>query len=128
LLQLPRGEPLEPGEWLGLDEGPALVRVEAADEPLLLVQSADPLDLLRAAYHLGNRHVALEVSARELRLLDDPVLADLLRQRGLRLEQRRAPFLPEGGAYAVAHAHSDDHGHSQDHSHGPVGAHPPGAA
>jgi urease accessory protein len=124
LLQLPRGEPLEPGEWLGRDGGPALVRVEAADEFLLLVQADDPLDLLRAAYHLGNRHVALEVSASELRLLDDPVLADLLRQRGLRLEQRRGPFLPEGGAYAAAHAHA----HCDSHSHGPDGGHPPGAA
>ena len=113
LLQLPRGEPLQPGEWLGGDDGPALVRVEAAAESLLLVSAADPLELLRAAYHLGNRHVALEVTATELRLLDDPVLADLLRQRGLGLEQRLAPFQPEGGAYAATgHSHSHAHGHS----------------
>ena len=134
LLQLPRGEPLQPGEWLGGDEGPALVQVEAAAEPLLLVRAAEPLELLRAAYHLGNRHVALQVTTTELRLLDDPVLADLLRQRGLHLEHRQAPFLPEGGAYAAegqshshAHGHGHDHGqdhdpshthsHSQDHAH-----------
>ncbi len=122
LLQLPRGEPLQPGEWLGGDDGPALVRVEAAAESLLLVRAADPLELLRAAYHLGNRHVALEVTATELRLLDDPVLADLLRQRGLRLEQRLAPFLPEGGAYAaIGHSHSHSHGHG--HGHGPEASH-----
>lgn len=115
LLQLPRGEPLQPGEWLGSDDGPALVQVEAAAEPLLLVRAADPLELLRAAYHLGNRHVALEVTVSELRLLDDPVLADLLRQRGLRLEQRQAPFLPEGGAYAAVHSHAHAAGHAHDH-------------
>ena len=112
LLQLPRGEPLQPGEWLGDGDGPALVRVEAADEALLLVRAADPLELLRAAYHLGNRHVALQLRATELRLLADPVLADLLRQRGLHLEEQLAPFMPEGGAYATeghAHAHGHDH-------------------
>jgi urease accessory protein len=109
LLQLPRGEPLQPGEWLGSDDGPALVRVGAADESLLLVRAAEPLELLRAAYHLGNRHVALQVSATELRLLADPVLADLLRQRGLHLEEQRAPFLPEGGAYTTE-GHTHHHG------------------
>ncbi|MCX5947225.1 MAG: urease accessory protein UreE [Cyanobacteria bacterium] len=132
LLQLPRGEPLQPGEWLGGDDGPALVQVEAATESLLLVRAAEPLELLRAAYHLGNRHVALQVTATELRLLDDPVLADLLRQRGLHLEHRQAPFLPEGGAYAgggQSHVHPHDHGQEQDrgptHSHGDTRNHSP---
>ena len=120
VLQLPRGEPLQPGEWLGSDDGPALVQVEAAAEALLLVRAADPLELLRAAYHLGNRHVALEVKAGELRLLADPVLADLLRQRGLWLEAQLAPFLPEGGAYAAAgHGHGQGHSHSHAHSQAP---------
>ncbi|MEI6029979.1 MAG: urease accessory protein UreE [Synechococcaceae cyanobacterium ELA739] len=118
LLQLPRGEPLQPGEWLGSDDGPALVRVEAADEALLVVRAADPLELLRAAYHLGNRHVALQVSATELRLLADPVLAEMLRQRGLHLEEQLAPFLPEGGAYA-----SEGHGHTHGPRTGPEAAH-----
>jgi len=118
LLQLPRGEPLQPGEWLGSDDGPALVRVEAADEALLVVRAADSLELLRAAYHLGNRHVALQVSATELRLLADPVLAEMLRQRGLHLEEQLAPFLPEGGAYA-----SEGHGHTHGPRTGPEAAH-----
>ena len=112
LLQLPRGEPLRPGEWLAPAEGPALVRVEAAPEALLLVRAADPLALLQAAYHLGNRHVALELREGELRLMEDPVLADLLAHRGLVVERRQEPFLPEGGAYAGAapgHPHSHDH-------------------
>jgi urease accessory protein len=111
LLQLPRGEALRPGEWLATEaEGP-LVLVEAAPEELLLVRAADPQELLRAAYHLGNRHVALEVRASELRLLDDPVLAELLRRRGLALERRLLPFVPEQGAYA-GHSHSPGHGHA----------------
>jgi urease accessory protein len=109
LLQLPRGEPLQPGEWLGADDGLPPVQVEAAPESLLLVRASEPLALLRAAYHLGNRHVALEVRPGELRLLDDPVLADLLVQRGLELERRHEPFLPEGGAYAAHHGHSHSH-------------------
>ncbi len=112
LLQLPRGEPLRPGEWLAPAEGPPLVRVEAAPEALLLVRAADPLALLQAAYHLGNRHVALELREGELRLMEDPVLADLLSHRGLVVERRLEPFLPEGGAYAGAgpgHPHSHHH-------------------
>ena len=106
LLQLPRGEALEPGERLASPQGVPLVQVEAAPEPVLVVRSADRLDLMRAAYHLGNRHVALELRADSLRLLDDPVLAHLLAHRGLQVERCQQPFLPEGGAYGVPHAHS----------------------
>ena len=110
LLQLPRGAALAPGELLapaGGVGGP-LVRVEAAPEPLLQVSSADPLALLQAAYHLGNRHVAMELHADRLLLLDDSVLAELLRHRGLQVERLEAPFRPEPGAYA-GHAHSHAH-------------------
>jgi len=114
LLQLDRGAPLVPGEWLSGAAGEPPVRVEAAPESVLLVRSADPLALLQAAYHLGNRHVALEVRSAELRLLEDPVLADLLARRGLELERCQAPFLPEAGAYAAGGGHSQ----VPDHSHG----------
>ena len=116
LLQLERGEPLRPGEWLLGEAGDPPVRVEAAPESLLLVRAAEPLALLQAAYHLGNRHVALELRPGELRLLWDPVLAHLLEHRGLQLERREEPFLPEPGAYAGGHGHA--HGHGQDHAHG----------
>ncbi len=108
LLQLPRGEALRPGEWLATGEGHAQVRVDPAAEPLLRVQSDTPKDLLQAAYHLGNRHVALEVRPGELRLLADPVLEELLRQRGLAVHQASEPFHPEPGAYggAAPHAHA----------------------
>ena len=125
LLQLPRAEPLQPGEWLLAPEPePLWLQVQAAPEPLLQVQAADGLALLQAAYHLGNRHVALEIRSDGLRLLQDPVLAELLQRRGLRVEPLIAPFLPEGGAYAGhSHSHSHGHDHHHDHSHGHGGGH-----
>ena len=114
LLQLPRQEPLRPGEWLLPAPGgcqPVAVEVVAAQEELLEIRAATSLALLQAAYHLGNRHVAMEVHADRLLLLDDSVLADLLVRRGLALRRLRAPFRPEPGAYAQGHAHSHAHGH-----------------
>ena len=118
LLQLPRGEALQPEEWLAGDDGRARVRLAAAAEPLLLVRAATPMELLRAAYHLGNRHVAMEIHADELRLLDDPVLADLLERRGLRVQRQAGPFRPESGAYAH-HEHGPPHGHGHPAGSGP---------
>lgn len=127
LLQLPRGDALEPGEWLAGADGAPLVQVQAAPEPLLVVTADTPLTLLQAAYHLGNRHVALELKPDELRLLEDPVLEQMLRQRGLTLNRVLAPFQPESGAYSASadphsHHHSHDHGHSHDHSHNQPGS------
>ena len=113
LLQLPRTEPLEPGEWLTTAGEDLWVQVEAAPEPLLLVRSPDPLALLQAAYHLGNRHVALELALDGLRLLADPVLEALLRHRGLELDTIVAPFRPEAGAYG-----GHQGGHHGHHHHG----------
>jgi urease accessory protein len=133
LLQLPRGEALVPGELLAPAEGEQLVQVEAAPEALLRVRANRPLALLQAAYHLGNRHVAMEIHTDELRLLRDSVLAQLLEHRGLAVEAMVAPFYPESGAYGHSQSHSpgsdqsasdhpaDDqpatHGHAQ-HEHG----------
>jgi urease accessory protein len=119
LLQLPRGGALEPGEWLAQEDGLALVQVEPAAEALLVVRAERPLALLQAAYHLGNRHVALELHPDHLRLLVDPVLEQLLLQRGLEVCRTREPFQPEGGAYAgelTPHSHGDDHRHNHDHA------------
>jgi len=121
LLQLPRGEALQPGERLAAADGHELVLVEAAPEPVMRVRAGDPLALLQAAYHLGNRHVAMELHPHELVLLQDSVLASLLRQRGLSVECLEACFHPEAGAYAgLGHGHGHDHGHNHDHGH----AHP----
>jgi urease accessory protein len=105
LLQLPRSEPLRPGEWLTTADGAVWVEVQAASEALLEVRAEQPLALLQAAYHLGNRHVALEVHPAALRLLDDPVLAHLLAHRQLQLSRLQAPFHPESGAYGHVHHH-----------------------
>jgi urease accessory protein len=111
VLQLPRGAALQPGELLRSDDGTVLVQVEAAAEPVMEVRSADPLALLQAAYHLGNRHVAMELHVDRLVLLQDSVLADLLRKRGLQVELLQLPFQPEAGAYEGLGHHHGDHGH-----------------
>lgn len=110
LLQLPRGAALRPGERLLSDDGSVQVQVQAAPEPVMQVRSSDPLALLQAAYHLGNRHVAMELHVDRLVVLQDPVLAELLRQRGLTVELLQLPFQPEAGAY-------EGHGHHHAHSH-----------
>jgi urease accessory protein len=105
LLQLPRGAALRPGERLASADGRIQVQVAAAAEPVMQVRSADPLALLQAAYHLGNRHVAMELHA------DRFVLAALLRQRGLAVELAQLPFQPEAGAYEGLGHHHHSHGH-----------------
>ena len=127
---LPRGTRLRGGDVLVAADG-SLLRVAAVAQPVLAVrprQGGSPLDLLRAAYHLGNRHVALEIAADRLQLEPDPVLADMLRRMGLLVAEEASPFEPEGGAYGAGaaggghgHAHGREdagHGHAHDHDHG----------
>ena len=117
LLQLPREGPLQPGDRL-LDRSRSWeVVVIAAPEPLLRVQADSVLELLQAAYHLGNRHVALELHDGELLLLKDSVLEAMLRSRGLRVSACERPFLPEGGAYGGSPSHAHRHSHAHSHSH-----------
>ncbi len=104
LLQLPRERALTPGDRLTDLHEQVHVLVTAAAEELLRVEAATPLALLEAAYHLGNRHVALELHEHELFLLDDSVLATMLNGRGLKLTRCCRPFMPEGGAY-IGHQH-----------------------
>ena len=117
---LPRGTVLRDGDVLVTEEGP-LLRVQAAAQPVLRVtvcpQHGQPIDLLRAAYHLGNRHVALEIQPDHLKLEPDHVLADMLRRLHLIVTEVREPFEPEWGAYA-AHGHAHDHRGAPDHHHG----------
>ncbi|MFM7675755.1 MAG: hypothetical protein ACKO5F_09250 [Synechococcus sp.] len=94
----------------------------------MAVRSSDPLALLQAAYHLGNRHVALEIGPDELRLLWDPVLAHLLEHRGLQLLRIEAPFLPEAGAYGAGTGHAHSSGSAHGHSHAPAHASDPASA
>ena len=104
LLQLPRVGSLQPGDLLGDHSGSTVVQVTAAPEALLRVQGSHPLELLQAAYHLGNRHVALELHEQELLLPEDSVLAAMLKGRGLSVSRCFQPFAPEGGAYG-GHQH-----------------------
>jgi urease accessory protein len=98
---LPRGTVLRHGTVIA--GGELRVRVEAADEDVLEVRAGSGLDLLRAAYHLGNRHVPVQVLADRLVLGYDPVLADMLVGLGATLRRTWAPFEPEGGAYGHGH-------------------------
>ncbi len=103
-LNLPRGTSLRHGDILSSEAGDRLVQVIAQPEPVLTVTASQPLQLLQAAYHLGNRHVPLEITATYLRLAPDPVLQNLLEHRGLQVREELAPFQPESGAYGHSHA------------------------
>lgn len=116
-LRLPRGTLLRHGDLLRSDDGQTWVRVNAKPEPVMTVTAQTPLDLLRAAYHLGNRHVSLEVTAHYLRLSPDPVLKTMLQQLGLQIAEDIAPFEPEAGAYW--HSHSQTQTYTPDPSHEP---------
>ena len=114
-LALPRGHVLRGGALLLAEDG-SVIGVRAADEELSVVRSNDPGALVRAAYHLGNRHVALQIEGGALSYLHDHVLDDMLRGLGLdpRVEQR--PFEPEAGAYGRG-GHQHEHGNEHHHHH-----------
>ncbi len=137
---LPRGSVLRGGDVLVAEDG-SLIRVKAAPQPVLVVthcrDHGAPFDLLRAAYHLGNRHVPLELQPDRLLLEPDHVLADMLRMQHLIVTETNSAFEPEGGAYGAgghgghghAHAHAaheptqehkhdkHEHAHGHDHPH-----------
>jgi urease accessory protein len=99
-------QPLMDGECLRAQDG-RVVRVSAADERLLHVQAVTPTELARAAYHLGNRHVPVEVGEGWLRLGEDHVLLDMLQRHfAVTVQTIDAPFNPESGAYGGGHHHS----------------------
>jgi urease accessory protein len=111
---LARGQILRGGDLLLAADG-RVIEVGAAEETVSTVHSAEPRSLARAAYHLGNRHVALQIGAGWLRYSHDHVLDEMLRGLGLRVTAEQAPFEPEAGAY---HADGDvGHGHHPSHSH-----------
>jgi urease accessory protein len=123
-LRLPRGTVLRDGARLLCDDG-SVVAVEAAPESVSTARAETTLLLLRAAYHLGNRHVPLELGDGFVRYQHDHVLDDMVRELGLGIRAERAPFEPEAGAYAHHHAHHRAHhrahhqGHHHDHQHEP---------
>ncbi len=98
-LNLPRGTVLQDGDLLQDERETTLVRVSAKSEQVLTVTTANSLELLKAAYHLGNRHVPIEISTHYLRLAPDPVLQKMLERLNLRVNSDLQPFFPEKGAY-----------------------------
>jgi urease accessory protein len=103
-LVLERGRVLHGGDLVVTQDGRE-VEIIAAEEALLEACSADPLLIARAAYHLGNRHVAVQVMAGRLRFLHDHVLGEMVEKLGLEVRAVSAAFEPEGGAYGHHHAH-----------------------
>lgn len=116
-LFLPRGDVLRDGDFLQAEDE-TIVQIKAADETVSQVYCDDPLLLARACYHLGNRHVPLQIESHYLRYLHDHVLDDMLKGFGLTATIHQAPFEPESGAYGGhAHSHSHDHGHQHGRTH-----------
>lgn len=105
-LFLERGQILRGGDLLKAETG-EIIAVIAAEEPVLLVRAADHRTLTAAAYHLGNRHVPLQIGDDWLRLEQDHVLKDMLLGLGLTVTEEYAPFEPEAGAYGGGHRHGD---------------------
>jgi urease accessory protein len=116
-IDLPEAPRLRTDDALVLEDG-SLVEVVAKPEPLLEARAADLLALARLAWHLGDRHVPVELYERRLRVRHDPAIEALLRLLGAKLVAIEAPFEPEGGAYAHTPAHGHEHGHhGHDHAH-----------
>ncbi|SEP11562.1 urease accessory protein UreE [Aquisalimonas asiatica] len=109
---LERGQILRDGDCLRTEDG-RVVRVEAADESVSTVRCADPTLLARVCYHLGNRHVPLQIGHGFCRYRHDHVLDEMVHGLGVSPAAEQAPFEPEAGAYGGGHGH----GHGHDHEH-----------
>lgn len=118
LADLPQTVSLGPGDAFRLSDG-RLVEIEAAVEPLLQITGPD---LVRLAWHIGNRHTPCQIETGRLLIARDRVLADMLRGLGATLSEVAEPFRPEGGAYGhgrtLGHEHGRDHGHDHRDDHG----------
>jgi urease accessory protein len=112
LLDLPRPHHLAEGDGLEFDNG-SYVRVRAAAEPVIEIEADGAADLLRIAWHIGNRHLPLQALNGRLRIRADHVIAQMVEGLGGRVTRLQAPFDPEIGAYAGA-AHGHDRAHEQD--------------
>lgn len=115
---------LRADDLLELEDG-TLVEVVAAPEPLIEARAADVSVLARLAWHLGDRHVPVQVLPNRIRARRDAAIETLLKSLGAKVTPIEAPFEPEGGAYATAqahdhahHEHDHDHAHDHDHHHG----------
>lgn len=114
-LYMQRGTILRGGDLLQAETG-EVVAVIAADQAVMKVTADTAKSLARAAYHLGNRHVPLEIGDGWLKLETDSVLKDMLTGLGVSVTELQAPFEPESGAYASG-GHHDDHSQNAEHHH-----------
>ena len=108
LLDLPEPRLLQDGDGLELDDG-SVIAVEAADEDLAEVTCASDAELIRVAWHLGNRHLPTQLMAGKLRIRADHVIIDMVEKLGATVRLISAPFEPEGGANGHGQVHSHDH-------------------
>jgi len=123
-LMLPRGEILRGGDLVTASDG-RVIEVVAEPEKVVHVTCTSAAELAKAAYHLGNRHVPVQVGDGFLRLAADHVLEEMLTKLGATVAHMEAPFEPEAGAYGGGHRHDEmghggkihDHGHDHDHDH-----------
>jgi len=107
-----KGTSFQDGDYIISDDGKTMVEIKAADETVSTVTCSDPLLLAKACYHLGNRHVPLQINATTLHYQHDHVLDEMVRGLGLVVTCEEAPFEPESGAYSGGeHQH---HSHSHD--------------
>ncbi|KPJ90405.1 MAG: urease accessory protein UreE [Gammaproteobacteria bacterium SG8_11] len=112
-LMLPRGEVLRGGDCLRAENG-LVIQLKAAEEAVTSVTSSDTLLLQKACYHLGNRHVPLQITDKGICYLQDYVLDQMVKSLGLSVTHEMAPFEPESGAY---HSHTNSNNHSHQHHH-----------
>jgi urease accessory protein len=113
MLDLPRAVAMADGDALQLEDG-RLLKIQAAAEPVVEIRHREPLQLMRLAWHLGNRHLPTEIRDQVLRIRPDHVIEDMLRGFGAELARLAAPFQPEGGAYGR---------HGEHHDHDDIGHH-----
>ena len=109
-LELPRGQVLRGGDWVVASDG-RVIEIVAEPENVIHIECDGAQELARAAYHLGNRHVPVQVGQGWLRIAADHVLEEMLKGLGARLQPMEAPFEPEAGAYAAHHRHDNESGH-----------------
>lgn len=128
---LERGDHLHGGDRLAAENDSTVVEIVAAPEKLIEAVAGTPLLFARAAYHLGNRHVPVQIlptaAGGTLRFQTDHVLAEMAKGLGCAIRETEAPFQPEHGAYGAHGAHAAGHGHAHgDDEHGHVDPHDPG--
>jgi urease accessory protein len=120
LLDLERAVAMADGDGLELDDG-SFLTVAAALERVVEIACASPRELVRVAWHLGNRHIPTQLDGNILRIRPDAVLERMVRELGAETRFADRAFQPEGGAYAGqrshGHSHDHDHGHDHDHDH-----------